>query len=95
MTREQFAFGTKPQGRFLVIYPRYLDAMIYRPGREITVVGVFLKVKKLPLDEIEYPYPFLKAKKIHLWKQRPEEIRVYHEISPLLYWYPYCCGCCW
>ena len=66
------------EGRFLILCPDYLDVAIYRQGREVTVVGEIQGVKKLPLDEIEYTYPFLKSKKIHLWKVRPESVDVYH-----------------
>ena len=77
------------EGRFLVLHPDYLDVAIYRPGREITVVGKIQGIRKLPLGEIEYEYPLLKAEKIHLWKIKPEEIKVYHEYPPYPYWYPY------
>jgi len=85
------------EGRFLVLYPGYLDAAIYRPGREITLVGEIQGLKKLPLGEIEYTYPLLKPRKIHLWEIRPEEIKVFHEYPPYLYWYPYRWGYpyCW
>ena len=78
-------------GRFLVMYPGYLDVAIYRPGREITVAGKVQGIRKLPLGEIEYDYPLLKASKIHLWKVRPETIEVHHEYWP----YPYCYPCWW
>jgi outer membrane lipoprotein len=83
------------EGRFLILYPDYLDAAIYRQGRDVTVVGEIQGVNKLPLGEIEYTYPFLKSKKIHLWKARPESVDVYHHF-PYHYpfgwgWYPpYC-----
>ena len=76
------------EGRFLILCPDYLDAAIYRQGREVTVVGEIQGVKKLPLGEIEYVYPFLKSKKIHLWKVRPESVDVYHHF-PYPYSYPF------
>ena len=75
------------QGRFLALQPGYLDVAIYRPGREVTIVGKVQAIKKLPLGEIEYSYPFLKVKGIHLWKARPESIRVYPEYPLYPYWY--------
>jgi len=80
------------EGRFLVLHPDYLDAAIYRQGREITVVGEIQGVKTLPLGEIEYIYPFLKAKKIHLWELRPETIKVYHKYPLYPYWRTYWWG---
>jgi len=80
------------EGRFLVLYPGYLDVAIYRPGREITVVGEVYGIRKLSLGEIEYEYPFIKARKIHLWKVRPETIKLYHEYPPYPCWGPYLWG---
>jgi outer membrane lipoprotein len=78
------------EGRFLTMHPDYLDVAIYRQGREITVVGEIEGVKTLPLGEIEYRYPFIKAKKIHLWEVGPESIGVCHEFPPYPFWYrPY------
>ena len=77
------------EGRFLILHPDYLDVAIYREGREITVAGEVQGVETLPLGEIEYIYPFLKAKKIHLWELRPETIKVYHEYPLYPYWRPY------
>lgn len=72
-------------GRFLVMYPGYLDVAIYRSGREITVVGKIQGIKAMPLGEIEYRYPFIKAEKIHLWEAKPQ--KMYLEYPPYPYWY--------
>jgi outer membrane lipoprotein len=80
------------EGRFLLLNPDFLDVLIYRPGREITVVGEVRGIETAPLGEMEYSYPFIKAKKIHLWELRPDTIKVYHEYPPYLYRYPYCWG---
>lgn len=75
------------EGRFLTMHPDYLDVAIYRQGREITVVGEIEGLKTFPLGEIEYRYPYIKAKKIHLWEVKPESIRVYHEFPLYPFWY--------
>jgi len=80
------------KGRFLVLHKGYLDIAIYNQGREITVIGEIEGIKKLPLGEIKYPYPFLIAKKIHLWPLRRRAVDIYHHWFPTLYypWYvPY------
>ena len=79
------------EGRFLVLQD-YLDVAIYRQGREISVIGEVQGVKTLPLGEIEYVYPFLKARTIHLWEIRPETIKVYHGYPLYPYWLRYWCG---
>jgi len=80
------------EGRFLVLHPDYLDVAIYRPKRDVALVGEIQGVKTLPLGEIEYVYPFLKAKTIHLWELRPETTKIYHEYPPYPYRYPYWWG---
>lgn len=80
------------QGRFLTLSPGYLDGIIYRPKREVTVMGEIQGLEIHPLGETEYTYPFLKAKTVHLWALRPETIRVYHEYPFYPYQFPYWLG---
>jgi outer membrane lipoprotein len=56
------------EGRFILQSSQFLDAAVYRPGRQITVIGEVLGRKELPLDEIMYPYPLLVIKNLHLWE---------------------------
>ncbi len=86
----------KSAGRFLVLQAGYLDAAIYRKGRLITVVGEVQGVKSKPLDEIQYDYPFLIARKLHLWKTPSEELMTYRSWPLNLYWRRYSvCGPYW
>ena len=73
------------QGRFLALYPGYLDVAIYSQGRKVTVAGQVQGKKIQPLGEINYTYPLISAKEIHLWPPKKEE-RVYY---PCPYPYPY------
>ena len=79
------------EGRFLALYPGYLDVAIYNGGRKVTVAGEVQGKKIQRLGEIEYTYPLISAKEIHLWPVEKEE-RFY----PYPYWhhpwwyYPYC-----
>ena len=57
------------QGRFLAMDKRFLDSEIYRAGRKVTVAGVVNGVESKKLGEIDYPYPYLIIKEIHLWKE--------------------------
>jgi len=54
-------------GRFLVLTESFLDPHIYRRGRAITVAGEILGEKIRSLGEVEYRYPLLLSKQIHLW----------------------------
>ncbi|HEY6010573.1 MAG TPA: Slp family lipoprotein [Nitrospirota bacterium] len=56
------------EGRFIAQSAEFLDAAVYRTGRQITVIGEVLGRKELPLDEILYAYPLLAVKHLHLWE---------------------------
>ena len=74
------------EGRFLALYTGYLDVAIYNGGRKVTVVGEVQGKKIQRLGEIDYTYPLISAKEIHLWPVEKED-RVYY---PCPYWhYPY------
>ncbi len=60
---ESYASG----GRFLAVTPEFLDGMIYKTGRPVAVIGEMKGMKTLPLDEIEYSYPVISIKEIHVW----------------------------
>ena len=62
--------GTGSEGRFIVRQPTFLDPAIYRPGRKITVAGIVVGEKSLPLGEITYRYPVIENRELYLW---PEE----------------------
>jgi outer membrane lipoprotein len=59
-------------GRFLVHYPGFLDLVIYAKGREITVVGEIVGKEVFKVGEIQYIYPVVLSKEIHLWEKRSE-----------------------
>jgi outer membrane lipoprotein len=57
-------------GRFLVLHPAQLDAMIFAPGREITVAGeVMGEEQKVPGAAIP-PYLLLRSRELKLWPGR-------------------------
>ena len=66
-------------GRFIVRQAGFLDPVIYKEGREITVAGEIAGKEALPLVGIQYTYPVILAKEIHLWEK----------IDPRRYPYPY------
>lgn len=64
------------RGRFIVKHGERLDTFIFRPGREITVVGEVLGVERRPLGEIEYLYLALRSKAIYIHKETARERRI-------------------
>ena len=78
--------GVYGQGRYLALYPKskgLLDPVVYKKGREITLAGEFLEVRKGKIDEMEYAYPVFEIREIYLW----EEYRSYY--APYYPYYPY------
>ena len=76
----------RSQGRFIVLYLGYLDTAIYRRDREITVAGEIIGQKVLPLDQIEYTYPLLSPREIHLWR---EVKKTEYPYGPHPWWWDY------
>ena len=56
-------------GRFLILYDGYLDTVIYKEGREVTVVGEVLGKKIRQLGEAQYPYPMIRSKELYLFEE--------------------------
>jgi len=69
------------EGRFIITTTKYLDPLIYRKGRDITVAGVLSGSKKGLIGEIEYTYPVFEARELYLFKE--EECFP----CPYPYWY--------
>jgi len=58
------------EGRFLAMDERFLDGEIYRAGRRVTVAGMVAGAEMIKLGEIDYSYPYITVKEIHLWKEQ-------------------------
>jgi outer membrane lipoprotein len=66
------------EGRFLALYQGFLDNEIYKQGREVTIAGTVQGEEVQLLGEIEYRYPYLLIKEIHLWeKEEPAQYEPY------------------
>ena len=68
-TREKPKDVDKSEGRFIALKPDYLDVAIYRQGRKVTVAGEVKGKKIQRLGEIDYTYPLISAKEIHIGQE--------------------------
>jgi outer membrane lipoprotein len=57
-------------GRFIVVHPRHLDAMIFAPGRELTVAGEVTDDDQKTLGENAYSSPVIRSRELKLWPQQ-------------------------
>jgi outer membrane lipoprotein len=78
-------------GRFLALYDGFLDSAVYEKGRKVTVAGEIRGLREMQIGEIQYAYPLVSVKEIHLW---PKESRMYdyppHWYDrPWWYYHPY------
>ncbi len=65
-------------GRYLALYEGFLDPLIFRKDREITLAGEFIENRRGRIGEMDYVYPLFRIKELYLWEER----RYYYYISP-------------
>ena len=70
------------EGRFLILAQKYLDPYLFRRGGKITVAGEIIGEKIRSLGEMDYRYPILLSKQIHLWEE-------YNYLPHPYYYYPW------
>ncbi|MGD2126290.1 MAG: Slp family lipoprotein, partial [Desulfobacteraceae bacterium] len=75
----------RSEGRFLAYYKGFLDNEIWRKGRKVTVACTLEGGKTRKLGDIDYRYPYLRVREIHLWK----EDSYTHEPYPWGPWNPW------
>lgn len=79
-------------GRFLAITPYFLDPMVYKTGRGVTIVGEVKGKKVKPFDKTEYTYPVVMIREVRVFT-REELLRNFYNYPPPYYydpfWYPY------
>jgi outer membrane lipoprotein len=56
------------QGRFIVIYKRFADPLVYEKGRKITVAGEIQGGRVMLLNNAGYNVPVLLERETYLWK---------------------------
>ena len=56
------------QGRFLVVYPRFVDPLIFEKGRKITVGGVVEGGRVITIGGRPYTVPSVLERETYLWR---------------------------
>ncbi len=75
-------------GRYILTSPEFLDPLVYRAGRRITVAGEVQGKRVGKIGELDYTYPVLKILEIHLWAEARKHPEVYPYPFPVWsYWY--------
>jgi len=81
------------QGRFIGILPRekgILDPIVYEQGRQITLAGEFLEIRRGKIDEMYYDYPVFLMRQIYLFpKEEQYDPSPWYYDDPWFYPYPY------
>jgi outer membrane lipoprotein len=71
------------RGRFIARSAKFLDPELYRRGRKVTVAGEIVGKETKKLGSLNYTYPVVKVKEIHLWKRK----KIYAYPPPDYYWW--------
>jgi outer membrane lipoprotein len=56
------------QGRFIVIYKKFADPLVYEKGRKITVAGVVEGGQVIMVNDSPHNAPVLLERETHFWK---------------------------
>ena len=76
--------GRQSPGRFIAATVRFLEPMVYRPDRQVTVTGELVSAEMIKIGEFDYRHPVLEIDQLHLWPIPVETIE-----EPPLYYRPY------
>jgi len=72
------------EGRFIASFNGFIDPLVYKAGRPLTVVGVIDGSTLRAIGEYDYSFPIVAVRDSHLWPE-PSKTRVYYAPPP--YWY--------
>jgi len=72
------------EGRFIASFSGFVDPLVYKVGRPLTVVGTIEGNMLRAIGEYDYSFPVVTVRDSHLWAD-PVKTRVYYPPPP--YWY--------
>ncbi|MCW9012968.1 MAG: Slp family lipoprotein [Gammaproteobacteria bacterium] len=85
--------GDHSPGRFIAVVNEFLEPMVYKQDREITVTGQLIRTETLKVGEFDYEYPLVQVDHHYLWPARiepdPLDYYPYWHYYPHYPWHPY------
>lgn len=82
-------------GRFIVVTTKFLDPLVYKSGRKVTVVGEVKGTKTRMIDEVSYTYPVVAEVEIRLMEKYESDRYYYYPPYYPYYYDPYWGGAWW
>lgn len=73
-------------GRFIAVSERFLDPVVFKEGNSVTIVGEIQGSRTKKLDQMEYRYPVIGIREVHVWRPEEVERQNYPQTYPY-YWY--------
>jgi outer membrane lipoprotein len=58
-------------GRFMLLHPGYLDALIFQPGRQVVAAGRIIGQRPVTIGETVHPEPLLQSVELKLLPEYP------------------------
>lgn len=80
------------EGRFIATANRFLDPLIFKQGRNVTMVGDVKGKVVQSLDQIQYTYPLIGIRELRVWSDEEVERKQYPPAYPYYWndpWWPY------
>ncbi|MCP4334670.1 MAG: Slp/YeaY family lipoprotein [Gammaproteobacteria bacterium] len=72
-------------GRFIASFNGFIDPLVYKPGRPLTVVGSIERSTVRVIGEYDYSFPVVAVRDSHLWAD-PMKTHVYYPPPPIWYY---------
>lgn len=65
------------EGRFIALVDRFLDPVIMKAGKDVTVLGTLTDVREGKVGETPYAFPVVTVSQLKMWK--PRQPSSYHD----------------
>jgi outer membrane lipoprotein len=76
------------EGRFIASFNGFVDPLVYKSGRPLTVVGSVEGSTVRAIGEYDYRFPVVVVRDSYLWAE-PVKTKIYYAPSPFVYDYYY------